>query len=414
MRSNIFGKNLICGAFRSLSLLCKLSLTLFLAHYLNINDFGLYGLICAYISIAIPLISFRYDYIVSRDIVDQGPLKIARCFLSQLKFSFICICIFLFFSFIFKKLFLKDLNEILFVVILLICVFENLGLSAWNNLISRRLQISASIELFLRSSSWAIPFIILGFFFTSFRNCETLLKFWLFGAMAGLLFSCFIFRNLPWRAALQESVSICSIINNAWQAKMIWIGSVATAGAAYANRFVVESLLGRESVGIITFFTSFTIAIGALLESGLYTFVRPHLISLYTNGNIHESEQETKKSLKNAFILSGFICVAVGLGVQTYASYALRSEILINLKTFWLMLSGSLIACVSYILYINLYAKRNDKIVALNEILNCILSFGLSYFFVYFFGIDGVGYAMLISAISVFIYRFICVYYLKK
>jgi hypothetical protein len=71
---------------RLTTLSAKLGLTLYMGLYLSLPDIGTYGLVFAAVMILTAVLGFRFDYIVSRDLVRTTPIAAVTKMRDQMLF----------------------------------------------------------------------------------------------------------------------------------------------------------------------------------------------------------------------------------------------------------------------------------------------------------------------------------------
>ena len=399
---------------RIFALSTKLLLTLFLGKYLGLDALGTYGLVAAVVGISIPLLGFRLDYVVMREIVDATSLEIARKMRDQLIWYCITYAIFAIgvLAFAYDPTHGRDLRIVLFSIGLVIV--ESLGTITWSNMQSLRRPITANILYFIRSALWVYPVMIIGALYSNKWTLEILLYGWCIGGLVSVIFTFYMWRELPWRDAFMMSVDWDWLFRSFRQTGMIWMAGVALAGATYSNRFVVDAVLGRDFVGIISFYSSFVLAVGTLLESGNYAFARPLLISLSLKGEYSKMKNETIRLAAIASISCGILCLAIGFMVPWLAVKSGRTEFYTHAPTLWMMLFSSWIGSTTYLFYMYLYAMRKDKIICLNEVLQLFMALLAASIFVHFFGLKGVGYAAILTSFVSGAWRLSCAYFVHQ
>lgn len=399
------------ASLRLSALVMKLGLTLYMGKYLGLAELGTYGLVASFVAIAIPLLGFRFDYVVLRDIVDASPLAIALKMRDQAVFYSLSYLALIGILIAYMLSSGQGLNSQILIFTISLCILESLATITMGNLISMKRQIVSSVLFFIRAALWVFPVIALGLSNTEYRTAETVLIWWVGGCILSLLITGYIWRGLPWREVIGTPIDWAWIRTGVKSCFFIWIGAVGAAAAGNIDRFIVEYYLGREFVGITSFYGSFILAISALLSSGIFAFGYPQMISLHKEGKHQEFYQVVKKMTLQSGFVGGAISVAIGVAVPFLGNHFDRPEFSENAPTLWLMLLGIWLKCVTESLFFILYAKHQDMPVWLGNILLLVVAFLGSYILIPYVGFIAIGYSAVISALFICLWR---MYWVKK
>ena len=390
---------------RVASLGVKMLLTLYMARYLGLTDLGTFGLVAAFVAIAIPMLGFRLDYVVSREVVDAAPVVRAVKMRDQILFY---ILTYLGFGLFIASLMqgpLHDLNWQLAAFTFLLCSLESLATITMTNFIWLGRPALANALFFVRAALWAIPVMVLGYFFPEHRTAVVVFKWWLGGVLLSLLLSVYFLRNLPWSIAFRTAVNWVWIRASVKKCLPIWLGAVGLATATNIDRLVVEQYLGREFVGIASFYGSFLAAITALLDSGIFAFTSPKLVALHQRGETTAFRREIIKLSLHTGLFAGILVVAIGLFVPFIGNKFERPEFVDEAPTLWFLLLATWLKSTSTGLYFALYSKHHDRAIWAGNLIMLAVALGSSVVFVPMLGFIGVGYSALTAAVALVIWR---------
>lgn len=399
MISRLFNMSLRLG-----SLGLKLLLTLYMAKYLGLTELGTYGLVAAYVNILIPLLGFRLDYIVSREIVDVPRVQTAAKLRDQ--------AIFYGFNYIFLAaaalmlvLFSDKLDPRIIIFTLLLAITESFSAVTSGNFIPLGRPIVANVLFFIRSALWAVPVMLIGFFYPDFRDAETVFAFWIGGIVISLIVSAFLWRGWPWGEIRAIPVDWAWMKNGVRNCFPIWLGAVAGAAASSIDRFVVEHYLGRDFVGIVSFYGSFTVAIMALLTSGIFAFAYPQMIRLYNQGDLPGFNKMVRKITWEAVGAATAISLLLAYAIPLMGHYLGQPEFYEQSFTLWLLLAGTCIRAASEAYYYVLYTWKHDSAVWIINLMNLALALVLNMALVPVFGFAGIGYSSIATALLTLVWR---------
>lgn len=402
------------AALRLGSLGAKLVLMLYMGRYLGLADLGTYGLVAAYVAIAIPLLGFRLDYVVSREIVEAPPLFLACKMRDQAVFyalNYLALAVVVLAALVFVP---HGLDTGLVLFTLALAILESFATITSTNFVSLKQPVLSNVLFFIRAAMWTVPVMALGFFFSSYRTVNTVFVWWLVGVTLSLLITGVMLRHLPWRACFNTAVDWPTLGRNMKNCLPIWMGSVGVAVAGNIDRFVVEYGLGREFVGIASFYGSFVIAITALIESGVFSFAFPHLIAQYRDGDVAAFRQTVRKMCVQATISSALMALVIGAVVPVLGHLFGRPEFAEHVPVLWLMLAGICLKQVSEGLHRVMYARHQDRAIWVGSLLLLLVSLVSNAACVWQFGFIGIGYSAIISAIFIGLWRVWCVREVKQ
>lgn len=391
------------------SLALKLVLTLYMGKYLGLTELGTFGLVSATVAIMLPVLGMRLDYIVGREIVDIDPIQTARKIKDQIIFYMLNYAILLVGAAIAIGGQLTAINAEFIMIAVGLSILESVAAITSGNIISLKQPVLANFLFFTRSASWVIPAIGLGLYDETFRNAETIFSLWFAGVFFSLCVTAFVWRKMPWKLVLQQPVDWGWLKSGLKITAPIWIGTVCAAAAGNIDRFIVEGFLGRDFVGIISFYASFTTAIIALLTAGIFSFTYPHLISMYKRQDTASFDRETRKMTIQATLSAAAICLILGGVIPFLGSHFDRPEFYEYRHIFWMMLTGVLIKSATESLYYVMYARGQDKAIWAMSFFSLASALGFNLLFVPLFGFEGVGYSSILSASVLSIYRYVFV-----
>lgn len=398
-------------SLRLASLALKLLLTLYMAKYLGLSDIGTFGLVAACAAISIPLLGFRLDYVVMREIVDREELKVAIFLRDEFLFYFINYIAVAAVALLVLYSWGVELDKKIYIYSLFIALLESFTTITSSNMGSLKRPILGNFLFFVRSASWVIPVIGLGLYDPAYRTSDFVFGAWICGLLLSLVFTAIALRKLPWREALMIPVNWPWIGASVKNTIPIWISGISAALAANIDRIVVETYLTREMVGVASFYGSFVVAISALLTSGIFTFKYPHLIAFFRNGQHKEFAHLTRTLIIQGSMSAAAMCLGIGVCIPLLGHYLDRPEFYIYASTLWLMLFGTWIKSTTEGLYYVQYARHQDRDIWIGNFLLLIPALAFNFLLVPRIGFIGIGYSAVLAAISLSAWR---LYSLKR
>jgi O-antigen/teichoic acid export membrane protein len=284
-------------------------------------------------------------------------------------------------------------------------VLESFAAVISGNLVPMGRPILSNALFFIRSAAWAPPVMVLGYFYPEFRNAETIFAFWLAGIVLSLMVNAAVWRKRAWRQAFATPVNTVWIIACVKGCFFIWLGGVAAAITANIDRFVVEFFIGREAVGIVSFYGSFVAAVLSLMASGVFTFVYPALIKLYKAKQLKAFRAEAIKATWHAAVFSAGICIAMGIIIPYFGVLFERPELSEYAPIFWMLLLAVWIRTATDIFYYVLYAWSEDTVLWTTSLVSLAVALAVNIFFIAQYGMIGIGYGAIASSVFLGIWR---------
>jgi len=391
------------------SLSFKLVLTLYMGKYLGLTEMGTYGLVAAYVAIAIPLLGFRLNYVVSREIVAITDFDLVRkmrdqavCYALNYLVAILGVAIMVVGSY-------GGLDQGILLYTLGLCILESIAAITSGNLISLGRPILSNVLFFIRSALWVVPVIVLGVLDPVYRTADFIFLMWLGGIVLSLIGTWIAWRKLPWLEGSKSPIDWDWIKVSIKRCIPIWFGGVAAAISGNLDRFIVEVNLGRDFVGIISFYSSFILAISALLASGVFAFGYPELIRLYKDKAYLAFREETRKITLQAAFMAGVISLAMAIGIPMLGKYFDRPEFIEHAPVFWLMLISVWMKSSTESLYYVLYAWSEDRMIWSTSLMFLGLALTCNIILVPIYGFIGVGYSAVLTATFLCGWRIYCV-----
>ena len=386
------------AGLRLTSLAIKMMLMLYMAKYLGLYDLGTFGLVSAIVALSIPLFGMQLEYVTSRDIINQNDQTVSILIKEEVLFYLLnyliliilCICALTFFEW--------PLGQHIIFYTVTLCILEGLSTVATANLTSLQRPIMGNVVFFIRSSLWAIPVMIFGFFDETYRQIDIIFQLWIAGVFLSLLFTIFVMRNLPWTDAFATAVNWQRVRDNIRKSLPFWGGALCLAGAVYVDRFLIEFFLDREFVGIISFYSSFVVAIAALTGSGVYSFSYPKMITFFKEKQFEELTNLTKQSAIHAAVWSVGLSLIIAIIIPLLGLFIHRPEIHDHRYVLYVMLVAVCIRTISKSLEFLLYARNQDSVIWTSNLIFLISALFFGMTFLPAFGFIGIGYSALASA----------------
>ena len=392
---------------RALTLASRFLLSLLLARMLSPAEMGQYGLLTAALAFALLAIGLEFYSYTLREMVPATPVQRTRIIADQIALGAIALLVIgvLLLAVILAGLFPSRLAP----WFLLILITEHISLEATRILIITERPVRAYIGVFLRGGIWVYAMAVLMFAAPSTRTLETVLIWWAFGGVLAIVFSAISLSGLPWRDLRGYRPDWNAIFAGLRTARPFMLTAAGALTISYVDRFVIDAFVGREALGIYTFYSTILIGLLSLGGSVSHQFL-PKIISGYAAG-----AEAYRAALRSFFwsllalalgttIISGLVMAPMlsMLGLSAYVS---------SIAVFYVMLPGVFLRILADVPSYALYAARSDNYLLFCNLGAALISTLLNVLLIPTFGIygaawtGGVASAALLASLTILAQR---------
>lgn len=370
---------------RVLTLASRFLLSLMLARMLSPTEMGEYGLLTAALAFALLGTGLEFYSYTLREMVPATPARRTRIIADQIALGVLALLVVgvLVLVAILGGLFPSRLAP----WFLLILITEHISLEATRILIITERPVRAYVGVFLRGGIWVYAMMVLMFATPSTRKLETVLVWWALGGALAIAFSAVSLSNLPWRDLKGYRPDWIAIFAGLRTARPFMLTAAGALVISYADRFIIDRFVGREALGIYTFYSTILIGLLSLGGSVSHQFL-PKVIAGYA-----VSADAYRAALRTFFwslltlalgttIISGLLMGPMLniLGLSLYAS---------GVWVFYAMLPGIFLRMMADVPSYALYAARSDNYLLFCNLGAALISTLLNVLLVPILGIFG-------------------------
>jgi O-antigen/teichoic acid export membrane protein len=370
---------------RGLTLASRFLLSLLLARMLSPAEMGQFGLLTATLAFALLAIGLEFYSYTLREMVPATPAGRTRIVANQITLAAIALLIVG--LLVLAAILLGWFPSRLAPWFLLILITEHISLEATRILIITSRPVRAYVGVFLRGGIWVYAMAVLMFTTPSTRTLEMVLIWWAGGGLLSIAFSAISLSDLPWRELRGYRPDWDVIFAGLRTARPFMLTAAGALIISYVDRFVIDQFVGREALGIYTFYSTVLIGLLSLGGSISHQFL-PKIISGYAAG------AEAYRMALRSFFRSLFI-VALGttiisalvmgpmlnvLGLAAYAS---------GIWVFYAMLPGIFLRILADVPSYALYAARSDNYLLFCNLGAALVSTLLNVLLIPVFGLYG-------------------------
>lgn len=400
IKENLSSIKVINVVLRIFAMGSKFLVFTIMSKYFSNEVFGEYSLITTLITILIFALGLDFYNYSIRDIVStENPIYIRNKVATSVVFFFFIYIIFTLIS-LFALPFVSYLKPIVLIFIGL-AITEHFSQEIYRMLVGFKKVLFANILLFARTLSWVLV-IIAFLYFNIPISLKKLFLIWLIANVATILYV-FVYMVVKHRMHFRKIRIDISWIKTGLKVCFVFlIATISLKSIEYANRFIIDYYLGKEMVGVFTFYSNIAILMTLYINTIVISFELPDLISHAKNKQIVNLLSKFKRSL-----LFHIVFVTIGILVVIKPVLYWQDKVLFETYLPLLLFMLLSVGFMNYSLYhhFKLYIFHKDKVILKVMVIAGIISLLLTVVLTRFFGVYGSAIAFLLSGIIMFIFR---------
>ncbi|MEH2499524.1 O-antigen/teichoic acid export membrane protein [Bradyrhizobium sp. AZCC 1678] len=384
---------------RAMTLASRFLLSLLLARMLSPAEMGQYGLLTATLAFALLAVGLEFYSYTLRELVPATSERRARIIADQMALGSAALLAIgvMVFGAIAAGWFPIRLAP-WFVVIL---ITEHVSLEATRILIITSRPVRAYVGVFLRGGIWVYAIALLMFAAPSTRTLETVLVLWALGGVLSIGFSAFSLSELPWRELRGYRPDWSTIREGLRTARPFMFTAVGALVISYVDRFVIDIFVGRDALGIYTFYSTILIGLLSLGGSVSHQFL-PKVIAGYAAG-VDTYRAALRSFFWSMLALASATVIICGFAMEPMLSVLGLSTYASAIGVFYAMLPGIFLRMLADVPSYALYAARSDKYLMLCNLGSAVVSTLLNVLLVPVYGIYGAAVAGAIASAALFL-----------
>lgn len=351
---------------RGLTILFKSVLVFYIAKMLSPQDMATYGILTISISYFVYVVGLDFYTYYTRELVKSSPDSWGKEFKNTLAVFAVmyCIClpiiVFLFNMGVIEKVYLVP-----FVILL---VLEHFVQEFVRIMVIKGSVLTSSFVNFIRYAAWCPIVIALMLYEVIESNLINILYAWIFGGLLGLIFGFYIVYTYN-VSGWAEKVNLSWVKKGILISLPLLIGTLCMRGVFTFDRYWLKVYYDVSYLAAYSFFGSFTTVVPTIVDSLVFTYSYPKLISLFHNKEMKEYRAEIVKMTIAACILTVlssiilYIATILFIRVMGLDFYQERKGILV------LMFVAAVFSCISMVPHYILYSQGKDKFIYWNHII---------------------------------------------
>ncbi len=379
---------------RVLTLASRFFLSLLMARLLPASELGGYGLLTAVLAFALFIVGLEfYSYTLRRLAIVSDAQKVS-IIADQIVLAAVMLSLAAVFGLLVAWLGLFPADLVPWLLIILIT--EHFSVEGTRILIILSRPVRAYIGLFLRGGLWVFIVFFIMLAEPSARRLETVLMWWAIGGVLCTVLTAASLTHLPWHTVRRYRPDWHSIWGGLRVARPFMITAFSALTLSYFDRFMIEAYLGRELLGVYTFYSLLVIGILSFGTSISHQFL-PKVIASYEEG---------AAEFRGVVRVYALALGAVGGGVVLICALAIWPALILlelnefssGLPAFYIMLAAALIRIMADVPSYALYAAHKDKVLLWCNLAAAAIAIVMNVLLVSRLGLVGAACASLVAS----------------
>lgn len=389
---------------RGSTLFLRFALSFYIVSQLGLASAGVYGLAIGAIGIVPATVGWGLNYFVSREVVGHTPATAAPLIRDRLIITFASL---LAGTLIAVPVLVWQTGQITEtqILILILLWLETVALDIYMPMIGLELALFANVLVFVRSALWIPIVVAIGFAVPALKTLDMIFIGWILSHLLALGMLFVYLRRWPMKAGLREEKKLSVLVNRARRAWYIYFSDLGIVGLGYADRFILNALLGLVATGIYSFYFSITNALQTLISTAVVQLALPRMVRAFRGGDPAEWQAELRRQMIKTLTFAAVFSVGIFLATELIFYFAPPGRFPVFRVLLGIMLLAATIRSGSDLLNVSITSMGRDRMYAVNNVAGVIVAIAFGTGFMYFFGLIGAGLSAAATASTLFIVR---------
>lgn len=385
---------------RGVSIAARFLLSFLFVKYISLEFQGEYALLLTTVTIMMLAVGFDF-YVYSNRYMIKNKTETGFTLINQFVFhlfSYVALVV------LFLVLNYFDVfSQFFTITILILLVFEHLGMEFFRIFIALEKVLTANILLFIRTGTWPLILIYQLLFSEVHVTLNSVIFYWVLASLVTVL--------LGFILIYKEVFAVKFEIDKKWMKRGFKVGALFfTATAAhkiieFSDRYIIDIILGSKSLGIYTFFFQLANVANVAIFTIIISFLYPKII-YYVNERDKKNAYATIKKLQtNSILFILAYSVIIFISLPYLLKLIDKPELNNHQVILFLFLAGNLFLNLSFASHYSLMALEKDKLLMKIGIMVAVLNLAANILAVFYFGIEGAVIVFLISSLLLFIFK---------
>lgn len=364
-------------------------LVVWLARTLRLEDVGIFGLYSAALQLGASLATLDIYTFTTRELLAPNADRstILGLHLGYTLFAVAVVAPVVGVTFYLSA---SSISATLFVVFTVHVGCEMLATEVSRLLVPLGRPLASSVLLLCRSALWLVPVVVLTALHAGIDTLGLVVGCWLTASLASAIASVMLLRMAAAQAVVPR-LSMSWVQQALKSSVQIFASTLVFRGILGLDRFVVEAMLGLRAAGLYTVYAAIPLGVLGLIESGVSAWRYPELVRLIQEGDYRRAREALRGFARQNSVASAALMFFLALAFPFLAERLLNPEYAANMGTFFIIVPGVLMYCLSMPFHYVIYAFRRDRTLLFIYITAVVLMMGWGLTLVPRLGIVGAG-----------------------
>lgn len=390
--------------FRLSGALSKFILFLYWGRLVEPAEIGLFGIIYAIVAIFVQLVGVEFHYVNSREIASSSSKEHAsRLIRGQIVlhlFSYVIAVPVL--SLVF---FGGILDWLYFYLIACLVVVEHLCQELFRFLQFCFRPVLGAFVSFIRSGIWVFIFIYVVEYNLALPTIKNVLYAWLSCSFLAVLIGTYFIRDYLFG---QQEPGIftfkwaCAAIQ---RASPFFISAIFFSLFQYMDRFILNYILGPNSVGVYFFLASLASALQLIVSFSVGVFYGPLAIRAFRQEGLKGYLDVRTILIKKSLLYCFAALIPAVLVINPVLSFIGKPDYIAHVEVYYIMLIANVAMIIADFSNLELYVRNLDREIMLSAIFGLIASLVIQTVSIISFGVVGAAIGAILSAFGIMFFR---------
>ncbi len=381
---------------RSLSMLSKFLIVVYIAKYFSTADLGIFGLFNSAVILAMYLLGFEFYNFNTREILAAHTDRIAVLVRNQfIAFGFTYL---LFLPVMIPILYGKFLPLQYVFWFYIILITEHISIEFYRLFIILSRPVFANFIFFIKTGSWSLALIALWLFgIDSTKNLHFIWLAWSGGSFLACLLSIFYMYHLKIHIFTRDPIDWTWIKQGFKISLPFLVVAISLRLIEQSGRFFLDIWTSKSLVGIYTFFWNIANMLNVIIFTGIIMILYPKLVESFKKDQRSEFETTLHQFKKMVLWSSLFLALLLLLFIKPLLGFLGKSEFFPHLYTFYILILAFVLLNISYLPHYILYVQDADKVIMWCTLLGAIVNLAGNFLLIPHLGMIGAAISILLS-----------------
>lgn len=373
----------------------KFLIIILMSKHLTDFDYGNFGLITTLVTILIYVLGIDFYNYSIRDILKESETKIdAFNKVSNTLLFYVLIYVFTcpVFYLIFSQV---EFTAPYVLIIFLLGITEHFCQETYRLLIAFKKVLMANILLCVRTVSWVL-IVLFKIYNNENIELEYLFRVWLLANSGVIVFLSIYELIYNYKEFKFFKLDINWIKKGLNTALLFFTGTILLKIIEYSNRFIIDSFLGKEAVGVFTFYSQIAILMTVYINTIVISFELPVLIESSKTNKVKGLYNKFKKGLKQHIVI---VAIGIIVLIKPILIWQNKESFEVYMPILLLLLIGAAFMNYSLAEHFKLYIYNRDKKIVKILIITSIFNLCVTVMFTRWLGLYGASIAFLITGV---------------